>query len=1172
MIADSAAATLDRIIREDTQFRTTAKGLARSLVWRDGVPPPGLGENFGPNLTHNLLLQADRSLLSALQLILSGDDNRAALGRSGFHRAAEAYESLLRNGDARDKRRSLNRVLAAASYHLAGYAASAYSLLRTAQETEIPDLMLRVISLVLERDLTSLDEILRGAVIDFYWNESVQKIPENHVLHGGLALAQNFAHAMCLFVYAMRLNKSTGMDECLRRLEIGECFALSIGDVWSRLLYSISRPLVIGLWSNSIMNAIPTAPADSEAVPAWSDKRTLFGRVLGARKIAELELWPSQIEAVTRVFRGRESFAAALPTSAGKTRIAELAVFKTLLAGKRVVYITPLRALSAQVERGVRRLFGPLGYSISALYGAQGVTSVDQETFEDNDIIVATPEKAGFALRNAPELFDNVGLVVFDEAHLVGSESRGVAYEALVVALKRRADHAHRRMIALSALLPELEPSTAAFASWISDGALQAPVSSPLVQGQSWRPTRQCFGAIRRFGADLPQRFRYEINVGGENSWLNDFVVQQTRPPVRRNARPRVFPSDRNELALAAAAKLVASQKSVLIYCPVVASVEKVCRQYLSALQVGFIAPFPISDNGEEQINRAVRIAEETLPRGSNIIRALQSGLAVHHGQLPRAYLREVDRIISLSVVRAVVASPTVNAGLNIAATCVLFNGCGRGEMERFVRYNGDFGRRLKVLDGAESMNVAGRAGRAFVDTHGEVLGVSFEPKQERLWERLLQGMARRSFTSGLAVVLDRLMTLLQGDDTPVAIVRDLIANRADSLWYEHPVAEPSLSAWMKATQMLDQALLSFVDDLEVGDEQLAAQLDASLQGSFFRAAIQDQQERDTYLLLVHSRGRTLWHHSTAEQRRGWYFAGVGLDDGWLLDEKAAIVAPLIATVERMLDADETEGVVAHLLTIAQHLFGIPCFTPKDDLPDGWRRIMRQWLEGVSLQLIFAGPDDAPTNDDAFGAAGHFIEDGIVYRLTWGMEAVRVRRPELIDDDPFAPRRGLRSAAFLESGTLIGAVALLLQIGLPSRRIAHEVVEAEGLSGLSLTRLRIWLRTKRDEPAERWAYLHEAIRPLWISFLAGSSSAEHEEWSVQEVNFPLRSRYLGKKETHGPGIICRLEIDNRVFGEFQTPDGTPVGETDWPFSSTGPKFAEALLAPDGNLTVTYVGP
>ena len=996
--------------------------------------------------------------------------------------------------------------------------------------------------LVLERDLTSLDEIFRGAAVDFYWNNPEQNAQVNQVQRDGSALAQNFAHAIGLFVYAMRLNKREGMDECLRRLDIGERFALSTGDVWSRLLYAISRPLVIGLWSSSIMNAIPVAPADSIAASAWSDKRTLFGRVLGTRKIAELELWPSQVEAVNRVFRGSESFAAALPTSAGKTRIAELAVFKALLAGKRVVYITPLRALSAQVERGFRRLFAPLGYSISALYGAQGVTSVDQETFDDNDIVVATPEKAGFALRNAPELFDNVGLVVFDESHLVGSESRGVAYEALVVALKRRTDRADRRMIALSALLPELEPSTAAFASWISDGALQAPLSSPLIQGQSWRPTRQCFGSIRRWGADLPLRFRYEINVGGEKSWLNDFVVQQTRPPVRRNARPRVFPSDRNELALAAAAKLLASQKSVLIYCPVVASVEKVCKQYLAALQAGFIAPFPISDNGTDQINRAVRIAEETLPHGSNIIRALKAGLAVHHGQLPRAYLREVDRLISLSVVRAVVASPTVNAGLNIAATCVLFNGCGR-EMERFVRHNGALGRRLKVLDGAESMNVAGRTGRAFVDTHGEVLGVSFEPKQEELWERLLQGMARRSFTSGLAAVLDRLITLLQGDDTPVADVRELIANQADSLWYEHPVAAPNVSAWMKATQMLDQALLSFVDDLEVGDAQLAAQLDASLQGSFFRAAIQDQQERDTYLLLVHSRGRTLWHHSTAEQRRGWYFAGVGLDDGWLLDEKAEIVAPLIAIVERMLDVGETDGVVAHLLTIAEHLFAIPSFTPKDGLPDGWRRIMSQWLEGVSLQLIFAGPDDATINDDACGAACHFIEDGIVYRLTWGMEAVRVRRPELIDNDPNVPRRGLRSAAFLESGTLNGAVALLLQTGLPSRRVAQEVVLAENLSDLSLSGIRTWLRAQKHAPAERWAYLHEAIRPLWLSFLADSSSAEHEEWSVQEVNLPLRSRYLDDNETHGRGIISRVEIENRVFGEFQTPDGTPICET-----------------------------
>src|SRR5690606_32158784 len=235
------------------------------------------------------------------------------------------------------------------------------------------------------------------------------------------------------------------------------------------------------------------------------------------------------------------------------------------------------------------------------------------------------------------------------------SESRGVAYEALIVALKRRADRGDRRMLALSALLPDVDPITAAFSNWLSDGVYSKPLSSPMVHGQSWRPTRQCFGMIRSVGNAGLARFRYEIDVGGEKSWLNDFVVQQERKPVPPKRRKIRFPADRDDLSLAAAEKLLAGGKSVLIYCPRVDSVDNVCRKYIDAVAAGFMSRFSIAEGGSADVGRAIRIAEEVLPHGSKVIAALRSGLAVHHAQLPRAFLREVDRLISLSIVRVVV-------------------------------------------------------------------------------------------------------------------------------------------------------------------------------------------------------------------------------------------------------------------------------------------------------------------------------------------------------------------------------------------------------------------------------------------------------------------------------------------------------------------------------------
>ena len=109
-----------------------------------------------------------------------------------------------------------------------------------------------------------------------------------------------------------------------------------------------------------------------------------------------------------------------LPTSAGKTRIAELCILRCLAGGKRVVFVTPLRALSAQTETTLQRTFGPLGKTISALYGSIGVSGFDEDAIRERNIVVATPEKLDFALRNDPSLLDDVGLLVFDEGHMIG--------------------------------------------------------------------------------------------------------------------------------------------------------------------------------------------------------------------------------------------------------------------------------------------------------------------------------------------------------------------------------------------------------------------------------------------------------------------------------------------------------------------------------------------------------------------------------------------------------------------------------------------------------------------------------------------------------------------------------------------------------------------------------
>ena len=78
------------------------------------------------------------------------------------------------------------------------------------------------------------------------------------------------------------------------------------------------------------------------------------------------------------------------------------------------------------------------------------MSETDQDFLRESDIIVATPEKLDFALRNDPGILDDVGLVVLDEGHMIGLTEREVRYEVQIQRLLRRTDAPLRRIVCLS--------------------------------------------------------------------------------------------------------------------------------------------------------------------------------------------------------------------------------------------------------------------------------------------------------------------------------------------------------------------------------------------------------------------------------------------------------------------------------------------------------------------------------------------------------------------------------------------------------------------------------------------------------------------------------------------------------------------------------------------------
>lgn len=158
------------------------------------------------------------------------------------------------------------------------------------------------------------------------------------------------------------------------------------------------------------------------------------------------------------------------------------------------------------------------------MYGASGVAHSDLTTLKSAKVVVATPEKLDFAIRQEPSVIDDVGLIVLDEGHMIGLSEREIRYEMLVQRLLRRADASDRRLVCLSAVFSEGD-AFEDFAAWLRSDAPGTAVRS------TWRPTRQRPGNLRW----MRNAGRLEFEVERETPFVPRFV--ESKPALGKGNR-----------------------------------------------------------------------------------------------------------------------------------------------------------------------------------------------------------------------------------------------------------------------------------------------------------------------------------------------------------------------------------------------------------------------------------------------------------------------------------------------------------------------------------------------------------------------------------------------------------------------------------------------------------
>ncbi|KAK9451642.1 rRNA-processing arch domain-containing protein [Limtongia smithiae] len=426
---------------------------------------------------------------------------------------------------------------------------------------------------------------------------------------------------------------------------------------------------------------------------------------------------PFQANAIASIQRN-ESVLVSAHTSAGKTVVAEYAIAQSLRDKQRVIYTSPIKALSNQKYRELLSEFGDVGLMT-------GDVTINQTA----SCLVMTTEILRSMLYRGSEVMREVAWVIFDEIHYMRDAERGVVWEETIILLPDKV-----RYVFLSATIP----NAMQFAEWICK-IHEQPCH---VVYTDFRPTplqHYLFPA----GGDGIHLVVDEKGVFREDSFQKAMgqISEKSQEDQQKKAAGtggRRMRGGKKEPAGPSDIYKIVKMIMVKQYNPVIvfSFSKRECESL--ALQM---SKLDSNDGTEKEMvtkvfsNAISQLSDDDkeLPQIKHILPLLRRGIGIHHsGLLP--ILKEVIEILfQEGLIKVLFATETFSIGLNMPAKTVVFTNVRKWD-----------GKVFRWVSGGEYIQMSGRAGRRGLDDRGIVILMIDEKMEPDVAKGMVKGQADR--------------------------------------------------------------------------------------------------------------------------------------------------------------------------------------------------------------------------------------------------------------------------------------------------------------------------------------------------------------------------------------------------------------------------------------------
>uniref|UniRef100_A0A2K6QUZ8 Exosome RNA helicase MTR4 n=1 Tax=Rhinopithecus roxellana TaxID=61622 RepID=A0A2K6QUZ8_RHIRO len=384
------------------------------------------------------------------------------------------------------------------------------------------------------------------------------------------------------------------------------------------------------------------------ALPADEDYLPLKPRVGKAAKEYPFILDAFQREAIQCV-DNNQSVLVSAHTSAGKTVCAEYAIALALREKQRVIFTSPIKALSNQKYREMYEEFQDVG-----------LMTGDVTINPTASCLVMTTEILRSMLYRGSEVMREVAWVIFDEIHYMRDSERGVVWEETIILLP---DNVH--YVFLSATIPNARQ----FAEWICHLHKQ-PCH---VIYTDYRPTplqHYIFPA----GGDGLHLVVDENGDFREDNFNTAMQVLRDAGDLAKGDQKGRKGGTKGPSNVFKIVKMIMERnfQPVIIF----SFSKKDCEAY--ALQMTKL-DFNTDEEKkmvEEVFSNAIDCLsdeDKKLPQVEHVLPLLKRGIGIHHGGLLPILKETIEILFSEGLIKALFATETFAMGINMPARTVLF-------------------------------------------------------------------------------------------------------------------------------------------------------------------------------------------------------------------------------------------------------------------------------------------------------------------------------------------------------------------------------------------------------------------------------------------------------------------------------------------------------------------